>query len=1197
VISSPTSPSSPSGEPQGFTELDDRLVEGRPGLLVVIAPPELHPAVLAHAARRVRAASGVALLGEARRGAPMFHEIAAQLAVRSTTTNVARFGAALADEARRRRAAILGALPAEGTWDHEVLLEMASAGLLMVLVSAGPRSPREATRFEIDRNLDRDQRIRWISAAAYDANLKLESATLDVLEARLSVRPESGGDAMSEPGPARDLLTVLTLVARSLPEAALTRGDASLDGALADLAGRGLVTRAGDRVALASAAQSLEVELEASASPALRVRAAELLLEGPADPCPWAHARAAELLAASGDAEAADTAMAKACELAEDIHVAGEISARWHAAVARAPREASAWLRVRAAERALGTGDVHDTQRWCEELLAIAPGDPQASLLMGLALLQVGDLVAARVSLERAAGAVAARAVAGRAATKKPGGLPPGPGQSGADPLASRISAALAEVSYVAGELDRAEVHATRSIDLASTPAATLPGRNVLGKIHLAAGRWAAADKHFVEDALTAAEAGDPDGELRARLNRAIAAVSMGRLDDARTLLERILDDATTRPNPRARSYALRNLAVIAYRRHDYGRALALWEEEVRVSSALCGRVTMAVTLANFAELRLRLGLTDHAAHTVAFGRRLVAGYVAPQSLAALGIVAARVALARSDIEVARREIEAARLNAEAAGDRGDRLPDAYLCAARVALAEGDVERAEAFIAKADGLANTDTLRAEVCILRAHTQRAAGRDALEAARTALAAARAADEEDILVEVHALLAQVAREAGDDEESEAHARWAVRARDRVAESLPPEIRAAFLAKAENVALSRLFTALEGEVEPESSMPAGPVSRASSSPPRALVGDDPTMRRLMVAVRRVARSTSTILVQGESGTGKELVAEAIHRHSARAGGPFVSVNCSALVETLLLSELFGHEKGSFTGASTRKQGRFELATGGTLFLDEIGDISPRTQVALLRVLQERTFERVGGTTPVRVDVRVVCATHRDLRAMVQRGEFREDLYYRIQGVTLEVPPLRARIRDLPSISAHLLEAAATERAEAPRSFTSEALALLMRYRWPGNVRELENVIRASSLFAEGAAITVSELVDYFPQLRALAQTGDGSIPPPSVPPPPLEEAPVADDDDLTASPDASAVESVYSHIRSGAVSLSTLKREIERECIVRALDETHGNITRAAVLLGMKRPRLSQLAKQYGLKAAAESMEESE
>jgi transcriptional regulator with GAF, ATPase, and Fis domain len=224
---------------------------------------------------------------------------------------------------------------------------------------------------------------------------------------------------------------------------------------------------------------------------------------------------------------------------------------------------------------------------------------------------------------------------------------------------------------------------------------------------------------------------------------------------------------------------------------------------------------------------------------------------------------------------------------------------------------------------------------------------------------ALAMARAADEEDLLAEIHALLAVVHRDLGDMDSSEAHCRWALGIRDQVAGGLPPEIRAAYLAKPEIVALSHLQTALtEGATHDDETPSTPPPPRISSSPPsapREIVGDDPRIRSLLVAVRKVARSNSTVLIRGESGTGKELVAAALHRESQRAKGPLVSVNCAALVETLLLSELFGHEKGAFTGASSRKRGRLEMAEGGTHFLDEIGDISPRKQVALLRVLQE--------------------------------------------------------------------------------------------------------------------------------------------------------------------------------------------------------------------------------------------------
>jgi transcriptional regulator with GAF, ATPase, and Fis domain len=353
------------------------------------------------------------------------------------------------------------------------------------------------------------------------------------------------------------------------------------------------------------------------------------------------------------------------------------------------------------------------------------------------------------------------------------------------------------------------------------------------------------------------------------------------------------------------------------------------------------------------------------------------------------------------------------------------------------------------------------------------------------------------------------------------------------------------------------------------------------------------------LLAAVKKVARSNSTVLVRGESGTGKELVAEAIHRASDRATGPLVTVNCAALVETLLLSELFGHEKGAFTGAIARRRGRFEMAEGGTLFLDEIGDISARTQVALLRVLQERTFERVGGTAPIRANVRVICATHRDLKAMVERGEFREDLYYRLRGITLEVPPLRARMGDLPRIGEHLLARIATERGETKKTLSSDAIELLGRHRWPGNVRELENALRAATLFADGETISAATLADNVDDLRGAVQAGRAR---PSLPPPPVAAQDDASSDALGAdeevetgegplpSVEASATAVAYSQVRGGTTSLPDIKRQIERDCIARALAETKGNITRAAALLGMKRPRLSQLVKQYGLAAVS-------
>ncbi len=211
----------------------------------------------------------------------------------------------------------------------------------------------------------------------------------------------------------------------------------------------------------------------------------------------------------------------------------------------------------------------------------------------------------------------------------------------------------------------------------------------------------------------------------------------------------------------------------------------------------------------------------------------------------------------------------------------------------------------------------------------------------------------------------------------------------------------------------------------------------------------------------IEQVAPSKASVLITGESGTGKELVAQAIHEHSPRAAAPFVKLHCAALAETLLESELFGHEKGSFTGAVGRREGRFKQADGGTLFLDEIGEISPAIQVKLLRFLQERTFERVGGNETIKVDVRIIAATNRDLAGEVAAGKFREDLFYRLNVVNIDMPPLRARPSDLLPLANHFLARFAKENGKRIEGFAEDALARITSYRWPGNIRELENVI----------------------------------------------------------------------------------------------------------------------------------------
>jgi len=316
-------------------------------------------------------------------------------------------------------------------------------------------------------------------------------------------------------------------------------------------------------------------------------------------------------------------------------------------------------------------------------------------------------------------------------------------------------------------------------------------------------------------------------------------------------------------------------------------------------------------------------------------------------------------------------------------------------------------------------------------------------------------------------------------------------------------------------------------------------------------AIVGRGPAMRGVLDTVLRVADTDLSVLVRGESGTGKELVAQALHQRGGRARRPFVAVNAAAIHRELVESELFGHEKGAFTGASARRIGRFESADGGTIFLDEIGDMPLETQAKVLRVLEERRIERVGGVRSLEVDVRVVAATHRDLEAEVKRGRFRQDLYYRLRVVEVVLPPLRERIEDVPALAERFLEKAAARLGRPKRSLAPSALAALGRYAFPGNVRELRNVIEHAAVLAEGERIEASDLrLDGAGPVGAVATSGQGSS---------------------------------FADAKKRAVE------EFERAFLLKALREHDGNVSRTAEAVGMVRQSLQQKLRELGIRAA--------
>jgi DNA-binding NtrC family response regulator len=306
------------------------------------------------------------------------------------------------------------------------------------------------------------------------------------------------------------------------------------------------------------------------------------------------------------------------------------------------------------------------------------------------------------------------------------------------------------------------------------------------------------------------------------------------------------------------------------------------------------------------------------------------------------------------------------------------------------------------------------------------------------------------------------------------------------------------------------------------------------------RDLVSKSPKMEAVFELARTAAKSNSTVLILGESGTGKELLARAIHAESPRHGGPFVGVSCAALTESLLESELFGHEKGAFTGATGSGRGKFEIAAGGTLFLDEIGDISPKLQLDLLRVLDAREFRRVGGSQVIKTDVRIIAATNRELKKLVESGGFREDLYYRLNVIPVTLPPLRDRKEDIPLLVEHFLAQFRVEMQKPLEGVSTETLELLMTHEWPGNVRELRNALERGAVLARGPILTPIEV----------------DLAPPTVP-------------------------------RGAPAETPESLREAERKHILSILKQHHWNITRSAKALGIDRVTLYNKIKRYQIR----------
>jgi transcriptional regulator with GAF, ATPase, and Fis domain/tetratricopeptide (TPR) repeat protein len=772
----------------------------------------------------------------------------------------------------------------------------------------------------------------------------------------------------------------------------------------------------------------------------------------------------------------------------------------------------------------------------------------------------------------------------------------------------AEVRAALAEVHYLRGEHAEAETLCREGLaDLAddttfqtrgddAREAARVALTNIIGKVRLHQERYDEALEAFEANLRFCRDASRGMEEAAAHNNLGIVFLRRGEYERAESAYQAALDRFEALHDPAGRAFGYQNLGVLHHERADYARALEAYHRGLAGFKRVGNKTQLTNTAINLGNLYLSVGDLSRAERLISFALDIASELSMPL-LSAYGYnLLGETLCAAGRWDAARVYLDRAQNLFDEVGNRR-LMAEVRLNMARLWLATGKPEKADAALRRVEANVfdeRVPKIAGQACLLRAELSFGTGE--LDKAGEGYEWAReffvSDSDEEGTWRAHFGLARVAAAQGRTLEAENHYLKARSLIESLCARVPEDLRDTFLREPSRAAVQAELAKLSRDT----TLPKRTSARAESSVRRAdtlfraaasdltqvrsefsgrraggayegIIGQSRKLMNVLRVVEKVAPSSSTVLIRGESGTGKERVAEALHRASTRSQKPFVTLNCSALVETLLLSELFGHEKGAFTGAVARKRGRFEVADGGTLFLDEIGDISPKTQVALLRVLQERQFERVGGTTPIKVDVRILCATHRNLEAMVRAGQFREDLYFRLKGVVIEIPPLRDRREDVPLLATHFIERACADDGRAPMLFDEEAMELLMAYDWPGNVRELENLVRTAVLFAEGRVITRADLGS----LREFRPTdGDAST-----------AAKGGGTEDVSG---PSAEEAVIERVLREEVGLAEMKKHIELECIRRALTRTGGNITQAAKLLRMKRPRLSQIVKEY-------------
>ncbi|MGC4119392.1 MAG: sigma 54-interacting transcriptional regulator [Myxococcales bacterium] len=757
------------------------------------------------------------------------------------------------------------------------------------------------------------------------------------------------------------------------------------------------------------------------------------------------------------------------------------------------------------------------------------------------------------------------------------------------DAVGQEAWAILAQADLQEGRFQRAADLARQAVELLGEQPSVLPVRLTLGNALFNLADYDGAQAAFVANASLAQSLSMPQDEAKALVGQGLLAqrrgdrrsgialfrsalslvgsqgpvaasayaslgstfADVGELEPAIACFEKAAAAGAGDNNPASRSQTLAQLSLawLYSRVGDFPQVKQICDEAAAVGERAKDRFVLALVSLLRGQVGLEAGDPAEALRELGRAHATFVEQGARFRVAEASIHLARAHLALKELPLAKRLLDEAGQQEASDPAWNELMPQRQLVQARLAIHESDFEQAARHLAAARELINSQELAVWL------------------------------KNELRIELQGLLAEVRRASGDAEGATADQTRAARLLQDAASTLPARFRKGFLDRNcwKGLAGPVAETAASDPGADPAAASASPIARAespilaSSAPAGAqaghpIVGASEKLREVLAYAARAARSQATVLIRGESGTGKELLAEMIHSQSSRRGKPLVKVNCAAMAEDLLLSELFGHEKGAFTGAVRDRKGRFELADGGTLFLDEIGDVSGRAQVALLRVLQEREFERVGGSKTLRVDVRVVCATNRNLEQMVAGGAFRHDLYYRLREVQLELPPLRDRQDDIPVLADDVLARCAQEGQEAKKKLSPEAMAVLKRYPWPGNIRELQNVLRAAAILSPNAVLSAADLCRV-KELAPLAKAGAGAGP----------AAP-------TAPMSVSGPGGYYRLLRDSEMSLGDFKSAIEHDCIKTALAEAGGSISGAARLLRMKRSRLSQIVNEH-------------